>query len=262
MRRPPDFPFDAPAVERGVGFFETILLWGRRACLWEPHLARLYGTLRRFGLPEPDRRTLETATLEVLDEEGPAASEERALRLAWMAVGADLDALSSWRLDVSIRAIPDTTRRRRTGSHAITLPSDLRRDSPDVKSTSYFAAVLGLRVAVAKGGDEGLFTDSEGGYLEGTSTSLLAWNDGRPARSSNGALPSVTAAAFLEDGEEDLPITKALLRSGSLLCGSLTLAAPITLLDGRPCLVPPAMAERIRDFNQRILSDPALGTTL
>ena len=53
MTRSADIPYDAPAVERGVGFFETVLLSGRRACLWEPHLARLYGTLRRFALPEP-----------------------------------------------------------------------------------------------------------------------------------------------------------------------------------------------------------------
>jgi len=262
MRRPPDVPFDAPAVERGAGFFETILLSGRRVCLWEPHLSRLYGTLRRFGLPEPDRAALEAATRQAVDEARLSAGEERGLRLAWIAVAADLDAASSWRLDVSIRPIPDTTRRRRTGVHAVTLPSDLRRDSPDVKSTSYFAAVYGLRFAVRKGGDEGLFTSFDGTYVEGTSTSLMAWNDGRPARASNGALPSVTAAAFLEGGEECLPLTAELLRSGSLLCGSLTLAAPITLLDGKTCLVPPAMADRIREFNRRLLSEASLGTML
>jgi 4-amino-4-deoxychorismate lyase len=262
MNRPPDVPFDAPAVERGAGFFETVLLSGRRACLWEPHLARLYGTLRRFGLPEPDRPSLEAAAREAVDEARLGPGEERGLRLAWIAVASDLDTASSWRLDVSIRPIAETTLRRRGGARAITLPSDLRRDSPDVKSTSYFAAVYGLRVAVRKGGDEGLFTDAEGTYLEGTSTSLLAWNGGLPARSSNGALPSVTAAAFLEGEETTLPLTAELLRAGSLLCGSLTLASPIALLDGSPCRVPTEMAERIRSFNRRLHSDPALGTIL
>src|SRR5262249_5118084 len=31
-------PWDAPAVERGIGFFETALVIGRRAVLWRPHL--------------------------------------------------------------------------------------------------------------------------------------------------------------------------------------------------------------------------------
>ncbi|MGE5345469.1 MAG: aminotransferase class IV [Acidithiobacillales bacterium] len=262
MRRPPDVPFDAPAVERGAGFFETVLLSGRRACLWEPHLARLYGTLRRFGLPEPSRQALEAAAREALDDARPSPGEERGLRLAWIAVAADLDADSSWRLDVSIRPVPETTLRRRKGARVVTLPADLRRDSPDVKSTSYFAAVYGLRVAVRKGGDEGLFTDAEGTYVEGTSTSLLAWNGGLPARAANGALPSVTAAAFLEGGEVCLPLTAELLRAGALLCGSLTLAAPIAFLDGTRCLVPAAMADRARDFNRRLLSEPSLGTML
>jgi 4-amino-4-deoxychorismate lyase len=262
MTRPADVPYDAPAVERGVGFFETVLLSGRRACLWEAHLARLYGTLRRFSLPEPSRTTLEAAARQAADEARPAPGEERGLRLAWIAVGGDLDAASAWRLDVSIRPVPESTLRRRSGARVVTLPSELRRDSPDVKSTSYFAAVHGLRIAVRKGGDEGLFTAPDGTYVEGTSTSLVAWNGGVPARAANGALPSVTAAAFLEGGEEDLPLTAELLRSGALLCGSLTLAAPIAALDGAPCNVPAAMAERIRAFNGRLLSDPALGTTL
>jgi 4-amino-4-deoxychorismate lyase len=262
MTRPADVPYDAPAVERGVGFFETVLLSGRRACLWEAHLARLYGTLRRFSLPEPGRPALEAAARQAADEARPAPGEERGLRLAWIAVGGDLDAASAWRLDVSIRPVPESTLRRRSGARVVTLPSELRRDSPDVKSTSYFAAVHGLRIAVRKGGDEGLFTAPDGTYVEGTSTSLVAWNGGVPARAANGALPSVTAAAFLEGGEEDLPLTAELLRSGALLCGSLTLAAPIAALDGAPCNVPAAMAERIRAFNGRLLSDPALGTTL
>ena len=118
MKRPPDVPFDAPAVERGAGFFETVLLSGRRACLWEPHLARLFGTLRRFGLPAPGREALDAAAREAVDEARLAPGEERGLRLAWIAVAADLDAPSSWRLDVSVRPIPDTTRRRRTGARA------------------------------------------------------------------------------------------------------------------------------------------------
>jgi 4-amino-4-deoxychorismate lyase len=131
-----------------------------------------------------------------------------------------------------------------------------------VKSTSYFAAVAGLRIARRGGGDEALFTATDGTYLEGTSTSLIAWNGGLPARAASGALPSVTAAAFLEGRKVSLPLTEELLRAGAFLCGSLTLGVPIVSLDGVPCTVPESMARRLRDFNQRLLSDPALGTIL
>ena len=162
MTRAADVPFDAPAVERGVGFFETVLLSGRRAVLWEPHLARLGGTLRRFSLPEPDRGALETRAKSAVEEAKPPGGDQRALRLAWIAVGGDLDAPASWRLDVTVRAIPESTLERRSGSHAVTLGPDLRRDTPSVKSTSYFAAVAGLRFARRSGGDEALFTAPDG----------------------------------------------------------------------------------------------------
>ncbi|HQR45388.1 MAG TPA: aminotransferase class IV [Thermoanaerobaculia bacterium] len=260
--RAPDVPFDAPAVERGVGFFETVLLVGRRAVLWNPHLARLYGTLRRFGFPEPGREALEASARAAADEAALPPGEERGLRLAWIATGPELELASSWRLDVSVRAIPETTRARRAGCRAVTLRADLRRDTPDVKSTSYFAAVAGLRIARRNGGDEGLFTGPDGTYLEGTSTSLIAWNGGAPARAPGGALPSVTAAAFLAGSERALSLTAGLLAAGSLLCGSLTLAAPIVALDAAPCAVPEAMTRRIRTFNERLRDDPELGTTL
>ena len=262
MSRPSDVPFNAPAVERGMGFFETVLLVGRRAVLWKPHLARLYGTLRRFGFPEPDLPSLEASARAAVDEAALPPREERGLRLAWIATGTDLEQPASWRLDVSVRPVPESTLARRSGSRAVTLRADLRRDTPDVKSTSYFAAVAGLRIARRAGGDEGLFTAPDGSYLEGTATSLIAWNGGTPARAPNGALPSVTAALFLEGGQGDVPLTADVVRRGALLCGSLTLAVPVVALDGAPCSVPEAMTARIRDFNRRLLSDPQLGTML
>lgn len=262
MSRPPDIPFDAPIVERGVGFFETVLVAGRRAVLWEPHLSRLDATLRRFSFPGPDRGKLEDAARAAVCEASLAADEERALRLAWIAVGSDLDVPASWRFDLSMRAIPESTLARRTGCRGMTLPPWLRRDTPEVKSTSYFAAIVGLRMARKGGADEGLFTAPDGTYLEGTSTSLIAWNGGRPLRARSGFLPSVTAGAFLGEGDSTALLTAEALRAGSLLCGSLTLAVPLVALDGAPCGVPAAMDERIRDFNRRLLSDPALGTML
>jgi branched-subunit amino acid aminotransferase/4-amino-4-deoxychorismate lyase len=262
MTRPSDVPFNAPIVERGVGFFETVLVAGRRAVLWEPHLSRLDTTLGRFSFPRPDRRALEETASRAVREASLASGEERALRLAWIAVGADLDASSSWRLDVSLRPVPEATLSRRSGCRGATLPPWLRRDTPEVKSTSYFAAIVGLRMARKGGADEGLFTAPDGSYLEGTATSLIAWNDGRAVRALSWFLPSVTAAAFLSEGDATAPLTGEALRAGSLLCGSLTLAVPLVALDGAPCEVPPAMDERIRDFNRRLLSDPALGTML
>jgi len=85
VSRPADVPFDSPAVERGAGFFETVLLVGRRAVLWTQHLDRLETTVGRWHFPAPSRSALESETVRLVVEAGLAPSEERALRLAWIA---------------------------------------------------------------------------------------------------------------------------------------------------------------------------------
>lgn len=255
-------PFDCPAVERGVGFFETVLLVGSRAVLWEPHLARLLSTVGRFDLPLPTREEISSAASAAVRAAPVPDGTERGLRISFLAVGADLDVRDSWRLDVSVRPIPELTRKRREGARAVSLPGDLRRDSPSVKSTSYFAPVMGLRLARRLGGDEGLFRASDGSYLEGTSTGLVVWERGGFRVAEKAMLGSVTAAAFLGGRGRPGAIGAAEIRAGSLLLGSLTKAVPVLSLDGEPCARPEAMLAEVRDFNERLSGDAALQTPL
>jgi 4-amino-4-deoxychorismate lyase len=246
-----EVPYNAPAIERGVGFFETVLLIGRRAIFWEEHLARLLSSLTRLHLPAPARLEIEQASARAVSHLPLDATEEAALRLAWVALRADLDARDSWRLDASVRDIPATSLLRRGGSHGISLPAEFTRDTPGLKSTSYLAAVLGLRYARHHGGDEGLFVAFDGSYLEGASTGLIAWNDGQPVVSPHAVLPSVTAAALVKDPAR-APLTPSLLRSGAILLGSLTKATPLLSLDGEPCVLPASMMEKINTFNKEM----------
>jgi len=258
----PPVPADAPVVERGVGFFETVLLLGRRAVLWDGHVARLLGSISEFAFPSPDRARIEAALAERLDLVPAAEGAERAARVSWIAIAPDLDSPASWRLDVSIREIQEATLRRRGGASAVTLPATFRRDSATVKSTSYFAAVVGLRHARRTGGDEGLFREPDGTYLEGTSTALVCWNEGSPVFAPGPVLPSVTRSAFLGPRTDRRPLTRSLVRNGALLLGSLTIATPIVRLDGEECRVPETMRRSLAEFNERLASDPALGTSL
>ncbi len=253
---PGPVPFDSPAVERGLGFFETLLLVGRRAVLWDPHARRLLTSLGALDLPAPTAVELEEAARRALGEIDDGV-EERALRLSWIAVGADLEAPASWRLDASLRAIPPNTLARRAGSRALTAPERLRRDSPGLKSTSYFGAVAAQRAARKAGCDEALFR--EGGlYLEGASTGIVAWNGGDLAGLGPGALPSVTTEAFLGGRGERRGLRREELLAGALLIGSLTTAAPLASLDGEECARPDAMLRACEAFRERIRNDAAL----
>ena len=176
--------------------------------------------------------------------------------------GEDVEDSGAWRLDAYVIPIPESRLARRNGSRAISLPVDLQRDTPEMKSTSYFAAIQGGRLAKKAGADEGLFRGHDGRYLEGTTTGLAAWNGGTPVLAPEGVLPSVTAAAFLDGEAAVAPIGEAHLRAGGILLGSLTTAAPILSLDGKPCAQPPEMLARIAAFRERLLNDAALSRRL
>lgn len=252
MRRSRPVPGDAPAVERGVGLFETVLVHKGRPLLWQQHADRLLSSLRQLELPAPTPADLDAAAQRALR---PPQREDQALRLSWIAIAADLDDPRSWRLDAALRPVPEATLRRRAGVHAVSLPGDFARDMPLHKGTSYLGATLGLRYALRRGGNEGLLRAPDGSYREGTTTALLAWSGGHLLASPSPALPSVTAAAFLGGAEPArAALTPALLREGAVLLGSLTLAAPLLSLDGEPCAVPADMAQRIRRFCEDIYS--------
>ena len=253
---PEPIPFDAPVVERGFGFFETLLLVGRKAVLWDAHVRRLLSTLTALELPAPAPGVLEAGAREALVGIDDGA-EERSLRLSWIAVGPDVESAASWRLDASVRSIPPNTLARRGGSHAMTAPERFRRDSSGFKSTSYFGAVAALRHARRSGCDEALFRDGEL-YVEGSSTGLVAWNGGRPAGLGPAGLPSVTAAAFLQGRGERRGLRREELLAGALLLGSLTTAAPILSLDGAECARPADMLKAVEAFRERLRSDPSL----
>jgi 4-amino-4-deoxychorismate lyase len=256
------FPYFSPAVQRGFGFFETALLVGRRAILWDAHLDRLLKGLARLDLPAPSRETVDAAARRSVDAFAPGAGVQSGLRVTWLAGGEDVENPASWRLDAYVIPIPPSRLARREGSHAVSLPLDLQRDTPAVKSTSYFAAIQGGRLAKRAGADEGLLRGHDGRYLEGTTTGLAAWNGGAPVLAPEGVLPSVTAAAFFEGRAAVAPIGGEDLRGGGILLGSLTTAAPLLSLDGNACAQPPAMLERIRAFKERLLAEPSLSRAL
>jgi branched-chain amino acid aminotransferase len=242
-------PGAAPAVERGVGFFETLLLTGSRVILREQHIRRLTESLKRFELPAPTREEIDLAIANAVAGSGQG---ESALRLTWLAIGHDLDDVSAWRLDASVRPIPPTTIKRRNGCEAISLPASFRRDMPEIKSTSYLAAVLGLRRAMEHACDEAFFTASDGSLVEGVATSLVAWDGGMLTASKHLALPGVTAAAMVGADMRRGVLSRELVRRGAIVVGSLTKAAPLLAIDGQLCDTPQPMIDRIQSFNQQM----------
>jgi branched-subunit amino acid aminotransferase/4-amino-4-deoxychorismate lyase len=243
---------ESPAVAHGLGLFETMLVRRGQVFQLEEHFRRLAASAHALQFPLPAEKVFRDA---IGQAAGTVANlDEAALRCLYIATGKELAAGRSWQLLATTGPIPATTLRRRKGARVITLDRSLSRSLPGHKLTSYAASVVGLRMAIAAGADEGLFVDGRGAILEGTATNVFAMDGAKlittPVRA--GILPGIVRAWVLEHAAgagleviERKP-TVAELRRGSFLTSSLTTLAPIVRIDGLPCARPGSFLARLR----------------
>lgn len=245
-------------MAHGIGLFETMLVVRGRALDVEPHAARMDASAAALGLPRIDARTF---AQEVAGAAAQASDlDEAALRCVWAAVRPDLGDPASWLLQASIGPVPETTLRRRSLGRLATLTPHFTRALPQHKLTSYAVCVFGLRDALARGADEGLFVAPDGSALEGTATNVFALRGSTlvTAPIAAGILPGIVRAQVLELAasigiavEWRCP-TPHELRKGSFLTGSLTGVVPIRALDGAACDPP---GEAFAEIMRRVKSE-------
>ncbi len=262
MTRTIAIALDAPALTRGVGFFETLWVLDRRPVFFRRHFRRLADSCRALEVPAPGEDRLRRAVRRALS---PArAGEEYGMRWSYLALRPDLDDPRSWGLFATIFPVPADVLRKRRGVRAITLPADWQRLTPKWKTIDYRASVAGLRRARRRAAEEAIFVDARGHALEGTVCNLFALRGPRGTTPPESAriLPGVVRAWVLENAprarlrfrEAPLPVEE--LRGGSFVTGSLTGLAPILTLDGRRCAPPP---RELADLRGLYREDAATG---
>jgi branched-chain amino acid aminotransferase len=237
-------PLDAPALARGVGFFETILVVRGVPILVEEHWRRLASGAESLRFPSPSREAFEREARRAAS--AVAAMKEASARVSWLAIGSDVEDPRSWKL-VSLSApIPASTLERRRRGRVVVLGKHVPRPTPGLKTVAYVPSVLGLREAHERNADEALFTDARGRILEGTTSNVFAVQGDALLTPpiSAGLLPGVmrgwvirrASAAGLEVRERLL--TRRDLLAGSFLTGSLAKIAPIRAVDGERAAAP------------------------
>lgn len=241
MTKTVSIPLDAPALARGIGFFETLLVVRGEPVLLREHYERMAAGTRSIGLPSPGWAAFERIARREARRHAKLA--EASLRVSWLAIGHDIDAIRSWRLYALAGPVPDATLLRRRRGRVIILRNQIARTSPALKTVSYIPSVLGLREAHRQRADEALFTDSEGRILEGTTSNVFAVNREEIVTPpvAAGLLPGVMRAWVERVAPEaGFRVTERVLQSselleGAFLTGSLTTIAPIRFVDGQRC---------------------------
>jgi branched-subunit amino acid aminotransferase/4-amino-4-deoxychorismate lyase len=233
-----------------TGLFETMLAIGGRVVQREEHFARLARSARELQLPAPDEEKFRAAIAGVVlsDKENASREPPLTLTLSPPLRGEGTVAVrciyEKGHFTATAGPIPPITLRRRTGAHVVTLDRSIVRDQPSYKLTSYMTS----RPAIPDGADEALFVDGDGHILEGTTTNVFAIAGATLITAPDSILPGIVRAWVIEHATNviERPPTIEELRAGSFLTSSLTLLAPIVMLDGVACETPGDEFEKLR----------------
>jgi 4-amino-4-deoxychorismate lyase len=273
--RTPLLHADDLAAVRGDGIFESLLVRDGRPCLLESHLVRLTQSARMMDLPEPDlsrwRAAVTTATAAWTDRGGG----EGVLRLIYSRgreSGSDPTAF------VMIGAVAARVAAARAdGVAAVTLarslPAEAGSDMPwllaGAKTLSYAVNMAALRHAERQGAGDVIFVSSEGNVLEGPrSTVVIATAiDGRLGLltpppwypilrgTTQQALFEVARNKGYDCDYKALRSADLVAAQGVWLVSSITLAARVHTLDGKPLRHSPISDQMSELVDAAIVSD-------
>ena len=154
-------PVGDPAVQFGLGVFETVAVREGRALEREEHLARLRACASRVGVPLPDPGDLGAAV-----EKAAAGVPDG---FGWLRVVAS----RSGRCFVFSGPMDPAEEGRAATAALLPWRRGTRDALAGLKTLNYGASVLGLEEAGRRGADEGLWLNERGHLAEGCSSNLF-----------------------------------------------------------------------------------------
>lgn len=262
---------DDLAVVRGDGIFESLLIRGGRPCLLEAHLARLTQSARMTDLPAPDLPRWRSAVAAAAERWTADGGEEGVLRLIYSRGRESGSPATGF---VMIGALADrVAAARRDGVAAVTLarglPVDGTADMPwllaGAKTLSYAVNMAALRHAERQGAGDVVFVSSDGYILEGPRSTVVIATDGQLLTpppwypilrgTTQQALFEVARSKGYDCDYRALRPADLFAAQGVWLVSSITLAARVHTLDGKPLRHAPLAAEFSELVDAAIVSD-------
>jgi 4-amino-4-deoxychorismate lyase len=266
---------DDLAAVRGDGIFESLLVRDGRPCLLEAHLGRLTQSARLMDLPQPDLARWRAAVATAASAWTDRGGSEGVLRLIYSR-GRESGSPPTAYVMVGGLA-PRVDEVRRNGLAALTLarglPSEGTADMPwllaGAKTLSYAVNMAALRHAEREGAGDVIFVSSEGYLLEGPrSTVVIATEiEGRPGLltpppwypilrgTTQQALFEVARNKGYDCDYRALRTADLFAAQGVWLVSSITLAARVHTLDGKPLAPSPLAAEVAELVDAAIVCD-------
>jgi 4-amino-4-deoxychorismate lyase len=266
---------DDLAAVRGDGIFESLLVRDGQPCLLEAHLGRLTHSARLMDLPEPDLARWRAAVASAVSAWTEKGGGEGVLRLIY---SRGRESGSEPTTFAMIGAVAGRVAAARAdGVAAVTLarslPAEGAADMPwllaGAKTLSYAVNMAALRHAERQGAGDVVFISSEGNVLEGPrSTVVIATEiDGRLGLltpppwypilrgTTQQALFEVARNKGYDCDYRALRPADLCAAQGVWLVSSITLAARVHTLDGKPLPPSPIATEVSELVDAAIVSD-------
>jgi 4-amino-4-deoxychorismate lyase len=276
--RTPLLHADDLAAVRGDGIFESLLVRGGRPCLLEAHLGRLTQSARLMDLPAPELARWRAAVAAATAGWTEMGGAEGVLRLIY---SRGRESGSEPTAYAMIGALADRVAAvRANGTAAVTLrhslPSEGAADMPwllaGAKTLSYAVNMAALRHAERQGAGDVIFVSPEGNVLEGPRSTVVIATDGKgnAGRSclltpppwypilrgtTQQALFEVARSKGYDCDYQALRPSDLFAAQGVWLVSSITLAARVHTLDGKPLRPSPIAAELAELVDAAIVSD-------
>jgi 4-amino-4-deoxychorismate lyase len=269
---------DDLAAVRGDGIFETLLVRDGRPCLLEAHLARLTQSARMTDLPAPDLPRWRAAVAAGVERWIADGGQEGVLRLVY---SRGRESGSPPTAFATIGQLPARVAdARRKGVAALTLarglPADGAADMPwllaGAKTLSYAVNMAALRHAERHGAGDVIFVSSDGFILEGPRSTVVIATESETGAGSSALftpppwypiLRGTTQQALFEVARNKgydcdyraLRPADLIAAQGVWLISSITLAARVHTLDGRPLRRAPLADELAELVDAALVSD-------
>ncbi|BBY75334.1 4-amino-4-deoxychorismate lyase [Mycolicibacterium parafortuitum] len=251
---------DDLAAVRGDGIFETLLIRQGRPCLLDAHLGRLAHSAQLVDLPAPDTARWRAAVDVAVEAWSAGGGNEGVLRLVYSRGREHGSAPTAY---ATVGAVPARVHAvRRDGLAALTLERGLAADGIDAmpwllagaKTLSYAVNMAALRHAERHGAGDVIFVSTDGHILEGPRSTVVIATPTPEGRTclltpppwypilrgtTQQALFEVARNKGYDCDYQALTPADLFAAQGVWLVSSITLAARVHTLDGKPLAAAP-----------------------
>lgn len=201
---------------RGFGVFESVRTYNGIPFRLNPHLDRLFGSIRKTGLKSPWTQQMLTRIINQLLRKN--RFKESLIRII-VTGGLTNSMLPTGKPSLVVLVDPMHLFPPAMYQKGIRMMStSLSRIHPDIKSTVYFSAVIKSVEAVRRGFQEVVYLDHQKSILEGTTFNVFAVLPGpRLVTARENVLPGITATCVLEIAKKlKIPVQRSPISIGTL----------------------------------------------